>query len=269
MKKPISLLLILAFALAIFAGCGNAGNKAAGSSNGQEATAPARASDGSAAVTSDIASTGYPVVDLYSGYTTAKGEMYSNLSDALSSNDSTAMASLSLLGVAMVDMALIPVSCFGIGDEAAESALGFIGTDAQYEENGNTYTVSYKGSDGKTFSLTGVWDAAANSMVCTGSTDGKEDIYAEFRKTSYGYIGQYYMLNSDGTSAVYIITVQGKDGFIGISNDASKPAAFTGSEPVDYPSKCAEWYAINGTAVTGKASDGTAINFEYVAPAAT
>lgn len=72
------------------------------------------------------------------------------------------------------------------------------------------------------------------------------------------------MVNTDGTTTIYAVTVQGKDGFLGISTVSAKPAALTGSEPIDYPSSCDIWYAINGTTVTGKASDGTAISFEYV-----
>jgi hypothetical protein len=111
--------------------------------------------------------------------------------------------------------------------------------------------------------MTGVWDAASNSIVCTGTTDGVENFYSEYHTTSYGYVGQYYFANDDGTSSLYVVTVSGEDGAFGISTVTAKPAALTGSEPVDYPSSCDEWYAINGSTITGKTSDGTAINFEY------
>jgi uncharacterized protein YceK len=263
MKKIISTLLVLTMVLALFAGCGGAAVKPTESSQGTPASdAP---SEPAAVTDNNIASTGYPIVDSYTAYITAKGEMVTNLTNALSSNDETSMAALSLLGVGLIDMVLLPVSSFGLGKDAAEIGMGYMGaTDIQYTENGNSYTVSYKGNDGKTLSLTGVWDAAAGSLACTGLTDGAEDFRSEYCKTSYGYAAQYYVLNSDGTWTFYAVTIQGKDGALGISAASDKPAALTGSETVDYPSMCDEWYAINGTTVTGKASDGTAINFEYV-----
>ena len=82
-------------------------------------------------------------------------------------------------------------------------------------------------------------------------------------KTAFGYVGQYYFLNDDGTTSIYKIAVDGEDGTIGISSIPGKPAALTGSESADFPKVCEEWYSVTGTTITGQTLDGTDLNFEY------
>jgi hypothetical protein len=205
------------------------------------------------------------VTDSYTIYTNAKSVVIGKITDGLSNNPDTSLASMSMLGITMADLGMIPAAFFGLGQEATAAGLAMLGAEGvQYTENGNNYTITYKDSEGSTTSMTGTWDAAAESLVCTGTTDGVENFYSEYHKTSYGYIGQYYFAGDDGSNMLYAVTIQGEDGYVGISTVTEKPAALTGSEPVDYPSACDEWYAVNGSSITGKMSDGTDVNFEYV-----
>lgn len=273
MKKFLSLLLAVMMIFVLFAGCNGAGqsNTDETESADQEETETAEISETAevsepVTVESAISSSGSPVVDSYTAFVEAKSAMVTRLTDGLSNNEATLWASMSMLGVVMVDLYLLPVAFFGLGEEAAVAGLAFFNASGvQYTENGNSYTITYSNEEGSVSSLTGVWDAAANSLVCTGSTDGVENIYSEYHKTSYGYISQYYFLNDDGTASLYIVTVQGEDGALGISaTPTGKPAPLTGSEPIDYPTTLPEWYAINGMTITGVMSDGTAVDFEYV-----
>ena len=261
----------------MFAGCSGAGqnNPDESKSAGQEETQSAEVSESDAVslpapIESSVSSSGSPVADSYTAFVNAKTVPFTKLSDGLSNNEQTLWASMSLLGVAMVDMGMIPVAFFGLGEEAAAAGLAMLGAEGvQYSENGNSYTISYTSTDAdgnpETAQMTGTFDAAADSLVCTGSTNGVENFYSEYRKTAYGYIGQYYFSNDDGTASYYVMTVQGEDGTFGLSTTPSgKPSALTGSEPYDYPSTLPEWYAINGSTITGKMSDGTDVNFEYV-----
>ncbi len=276
MKKLIALIVTLMMVLALFAGCaGNAGKTGNDKDNDEQETAESVETEDTGAddITTDdteevsevtASSSGYPIPDSFNAYTEAKGVVINKLMDGLSNNPDTAMASLSFFGVSMVDAVLIPVAFFGMDEAAAAAGMEYLsGTDVSYTSSGNTYTLTYTDSEGKVQSLTGVWDAAADWLVCTGSTDGVENFYSEYRKTSYGYVGQYFFTNDDGTATIYKITVQGEDGALGISAATEKPAALTGGEPVEFPQSCTEWYAINGTTITGMTTDGTALNFEY------
>jgi predicted small lipoprotein YifL len=276
MKKMISLLVAVLMLAALFAGCGAPAspgekpendNKASEQPVVSEETAAADETSSAPEVSeapANVPSSTGTVADAYAAYIQAKGNVVTKISDGLSNNPDTALTALTFLGVAMVDAALIPASLFGLGQEAVEAGLAMLGaTDVEYTENGNSYTVTYKDEDGKTYSFAGTYDTAADVLTCTASTDGQESVVSEYHKTPFGYIGQYYMVSDDGTASIYQIAVQGEDGTIGISSVTAKPAALTGSEAADFPKACDEWYSITGSTITGKTSDGADLNFEY------
>lgn len=263
MKKLISILLAVAMILAL-AGCGGAPKATASSdiSGGTDTSANPEVSDGNSSV--DVPSTGSPVADSYTAYSTAKNNMVTRLSDGLTQNQDTAFAALTLLGVTTADLAILPVSLFGMGKDAVEMGLGFLGaTGVDYSENGNAYKVTYTDKDGAKYDFSGTYDPAKDALVCTASKDGKEAIYVEYVKTSYGYAAQYFFNNDDGTVTLYQVTVSGQDGVLGLSTDSGKPAPLTGSEPADFPKTCSQWYAVTGLTITGVGSDGKEINFEF------
>jgi hypothetical protein len=197
-------------------------------------------------------------------YLEAKSELVSILSDALSTNPGTELDSMSFLGIAMVDLALVPASCFGLGQDVAIATLGTLGAgDVEYSESGNQYSVKYRSAESKQCELQGEYDKAADALKCISKMDGKEGLIMEYRKTSFGYVGQIYAINEDGSTHVYQLAVSGKDGAVGISKESAAPPELTGSETIDFPKQCQEWYAIEGDAVTGVTSDGREISFVY------
>ncbi len=250
MKKTISLLLAVLMLSVLFAGCGtaqNAANPLPADDNEVVEESPEtpadKPADGLADVPADNggAVSGGTASESYTAYLEAKNAVITKLTDGLSSNADVGMAVLSFMGVDMIDLAVLPASFFGLGQESVQMGLAMLGgTDVKYTENGNSYSVTYTDEEGKKYVFSGTYDAAADALVCTGSTDGSDDIYSEYRKTLFGYVGQYYFLNDDGTTSVYMIAVDGENGTIGISSDADKPAALTGSEAPDFPKACTE-----------------------------
>ena len=85
----------------------------------------------------------------------------------------------------------------------------------------------------------------------------------DYRKTSFGYIAQIYSVDEDGATVVFKLTLSGKNGAVGISRESAEPPALTGSETIDFPKQCPEWYSIDGDAVTGVTSDGRELSFVY------
>lgn len=215
-------------------------------------------------VDSDAPSPVATAAESFGSYMKAKGEMVTRLTDALTNNPGTELESMSLLGVVMVDMALLPASSFGLGQEAAITTLGFMGVeDIVYSEDGNQYSVKYRSEKGQHFELQGVYDKSADALKCTSLKDGKDCLTYEYRKTSFGYVSQIYVVNDDGSTYVYQLAVSGKDGAVGISEVSTAPSALTGSETVDFPKQCQEWYAIEGDAFTGVTADGRELSFVY------
>jgi len=200
----------------------------------------------------------------YSAYIQAKGELITKLTDALANNPGTEFTSMSLLGVSMVDLAMLPASSFGLGEAAAITALGFLGAeDIEYSESGNKYSVKYRGQDGLNYELHGEYDKAADALKCTSFVDGKESLTSEYRRTSFGYVSQMYVIDDDGSTYVYQLAVSGPDGVVGMSQVSEPPSLLTGNESIDFPKQCKEWYAIKGDEVTGVTSDGDEISFVY------
>jgi len=279
MKKIITLVMAMLMLTAMFAGCGQApANNPQESSDAPVQSNDAETSEPSAAVDpqqeppadNNVTSTGYPVADSYTAYMNAKQVPMSKLSDGIGNNAESLSASFTILGVAMADLSMLPVSIFGMGEEAAAMTLSMLNaTDVKYTENGNSYTVSYVDANGVKNEFSGTYDAAADALVCSSTADGKENLYAEYRKTSFGYVSQYYFVNEDGTTSLYQFAVNGEDGTLGVSSSqTAQPAALTGSESADFPTALPEWYSITGSTITGKTSEGTELNFEYV-PSAT
>lgn len=261
MKKVISLLLALV--LAVFAVACGGPDKATtpddDAPSGQED--PSGGSGGG----SSILPAAITPAESFTAYSTAKSELTTKITDALSNNPGTEFTSLMLLGVAMVDLAMLPATCFGAGQVAAETALAFMGaTDVSYSESGNSYIVIYKNEEGTSYEFKGTYDAAADALVCSASADGVESLYSEYRKTSYGYAGQSYLVSDDGAAVIYKIALMGEDGFIGVTESAGKPSALTGGEASDFPKTCEQWYGITEGTVTGLTGEGEQLSFPYV-----
>lgn len=201
----------------------------------------------------------------YLTYMEAKSELSSFLTDALASNPDTGLESMSLLGVVMIEIAMLPASSMGLGQKAAEAGLGFMGAkDVQYTENGNQYIVTYNSQEGEGFEFKAVYDEAADALVCDVIGGNNEGIYYEYRKMPFGYVGQVYSFEGDIMTELFKIAVHDKGGVIGLSTDFEKPSALTGSESKDFPKDCPQWYAIDGTKFTGVSSAGEELNFEYI-----
>lgn len=272
MKKVFILAMAVLMLAFVFAGCGQTPavspeEATQSASEVDETSASADASDEQETVSDDAATAaaGTPA-ESYTAYVNAKTVVIDKLSDGLTTNSDTMSAAFTMMGVALVDLMMLPVSFFGSDEASVEAGLAMLdATDVDYSANGNTYTYAYTDAQGVSAVFTGTYDAAADALVCSSSENGTDTFFAEYRKTSFGYVSQYYFINDDGTTSLYQFAVSGEDGMFGISTTAStQPAALTGSESADFPAALPEWYSITGSTITGITSDGTEVNFEYV-----
>lgn len=201
----------------------------------------------------------------YEAYSNVKTEFLTKLTEALTQNEDTVWGSVALLPLVSVELDLIPVTLLGQGKQSIAVGLAVMGaTDIEYSENGGLHSVSYSNKGGAPCSLSVTYDTGADALVCTHTKDGKENIYAQYQKTAFGYVAQYYLITEKGEARLYQLSLSGEDGMVGVSKDANKPSALTGGEAADFPKACPEWYAITGKAVTALTSDGKDLSFEYI-----
>ena len=271
MKKAISLLLVVLLCV-LMVSCHSSKNQL---KVGREVTAQQsdKVSDEKGTTTkksdkqtsnSTATSTKFPISDSYTAYIKLKSDLTSKITDGLTSNPDTVLASFGLQGVIMIDLIMIPAGILGMGKNAAQSGLGFLGaTDIECSESGNRHIIKYKDKDGILCEFEGEYDEAKDSLVCKATKEGRDSLNSEYFKTPFGYVSQYYFVNDDGTVSIYRLAIQGDDGVIGIS-DVDEYTPLTGNETVDFPKSSKEWYAIFDDAFTGVAKDGTELNFKYI-----
>lgn len=267
MRKTLALMVSILLLLATLSGCAKAKdatadvNEAAAAVSGEAeeiVAGVAEAASDAAQNTNDSASA------FLSAYMEAKSEILNKITDGLTNNPDTLMSAMNYLGASLSDLYLLPAMYFGNGEASVATALAMMGAkDVKYDEQGNNYTVTYKNADERETKLTGVYDQG-KSLVCVGSTAGTENVFSEVYRTSFGYVGQFYAIADDGTATLYQFAVSGADGVVSMATGAARPAALTGAEAADFPKATKEWFAINGTTITGVDSEGKQISFEYV-----
>ena len=268
MKKILSLSLALLMIALVFTGCAKAKDAAdeavseaitaAESGENMEAAADAAAQSVASGADADNASA------FYGAYIEAKSAVLDRLMDGIGNNPDTMMSAFSFLGIAMSDLYLLPAMYFGLGEVDVAAALAMMGAkDVKYSEQGNQYTVTYKNSNDKDATLVGTYDKG-RSLLAIGTTDGVENVYSDVYRTSFGYVGQFYVVADDGTATLYQVAISGSDGVFGVITGADRPAPLTGNESADFPKSAKEWYAINGSSITGLTAEGKSVSFEYV-----
>ena len=262
MKRFIAVFISLLLFASVLSGCAKAKDAAMDAADEAVGAAQEAVSDTSgsapAANAADTASA------FYSDYVDSKSAVVSRLMDGLGNKPETTMSALSFVGATFSDLYLLPAMYFGLGETSVATALAMMGAkDVTYQEDGNHYTVSYKSSEGKASVLKGTYDSG-KSLICVGSNDGVENVFSETYRTSFGYVGQFYSVSEDGTGTLYLFSVNGQDGSIGIVSGVDRPAGLTGNESADFTNSAKEWYAVTGNTITGVTAEGKSVNFDFV-----
>lgn len=205
--------------------------------------------------------------DLYIEYSGAKNDLVSNIMDALGEYPEIGFEGLSLLGAVMVDVLAMPAAFMGLGEVAVSAGLAAAGaTDVEYEEDGNSYKVTFSSVEGKKTEFLGEYDPAADALLVEVAMDDGSYMFYECRRSPYGFVGQVFTYSEDGTTEVLKVAVdtETKGGTIGISSDAGQPAPITGREPIDFPKDCQRWYSIVEDTFTCLTSTGNEYEFGFI-----
>ena len=261
MKKIICIVLILAMLLVAATGCtGGLSDKmedAVKSAMQEElgdtgATEEEAVTDAEATDTVVIDSSGtLPLYESYAQYTEAKGTLTTAVMDIASTDENLLFATMELAGLALSDLALIPLTICGL-EEMDVSYLEMLGMmNAEYKSNGNEYSVTYKDSEGGTTVMEAKYDPATESVTAKILTDGEFSMVSEYTRTGNGYAGQTWYPSDDGSFTISKITIDSADamsGTIGIVNAANQePTSIFGkggSIGQDFAKDADNWYSL-------------------------
>ena len=211
----------------------------------------------------DKAGVGKAAEESYTTYLEAKDDLIIRLSEAVEDLPEAEMALTSMFDVIMVDLAMWPVAFLGHDEDTALMDMDDQGVEVvSYQVGDRESSITYQDEEGRETVFTGRYDDQADWYVFTRQVDGRETLYSEYRRTPYGYVGQYYVIEDDGRVSLFQLTVDGIDGAIGLDSGGSKPLPLLGNEEVDFPLSAPEWYRIQDNLLTGVTPDGLELYLE-------
>ncbi|HOF94593.1 MAG TPA: hypothetical protein PKX46_03685 [Clostridia bacterium] len=271
MKRLVSILLALVLILTMLGGCAKQAQKpAVKDSKKTEAVdkqSPEKAEKPDKGAAKNPLGAKSTPGEMYSAYLEMKSAFLERVIDSVSQE--APMSVIGLLGLSTADLMLIPITLIGMDKGAIKAGLAVFGSDSdfQYNISGNNYTLSYK-DNGETVLYEMEYNPAKQAAATKLSKGGKELMFFEYIKTSYGYASQHYLVNDDGVFSVYMGTFYGSsekpDGVVGVSEqlDAAPKSILSGTEPAkDLPKQCKTWFAIEGASGKGQNDDGSTFNF--------
>lgn len=270
MKRLLSIIAMLALLLAIFSGCtkketgnnnGGSGNQTQQEENNNNSNNNNNNNNNDPIPTDDFNTDysddyndyldGTPSGG-YSKFAEAKYAAYDRVTAKIEENEELIWYSMTLLPFTMIDLSLLSVSALTTTDAAtAEMALAFFYEGVDVDISGDTYTISYKDSEGNTYTDTCVYDAKKDTLKAnTTNSSGNETLFFEYVKVAEGsYAAQYYYNNEDD-GGYEMLTLYFDDGTVGFGSQsmASKPASIFGQTGVglEIVKGCESYYILDG-----------------------
>ena len=170
----------------------------------------------------------------YERYIEAKTAGYDSISAMIEEDDTLALtAGLQLMAVAMVDLTALDISFISSDTAASETAASIMGVaDLDITYSGEDFNMSYTGSNG-TVVVAGQYDGATDSLTATWTVAGSETMAMEYVTYKSGYAGQYLVYNSDATTSVIKVIVDGADMGFGLSEGDSLTTIYK-TAPADF-----------------------------------
>ena len=199
---------------------------------------------------------------LYDEYMDAKTNLIFNINGAINNNPELGYTYDPSLGnIFEVDAIMWAAIILWDNTGVVEQTGRFFGmTDFKVDRGKDQVKLSYTNEDDKGMVLTASYDEATDHYIFTSEHENGDKPYMELVRTPYGIAGQTYMGGTGMLQNLYLISIQGENGIIGIIHDTDPPAPLTGKEAFDFPKGAGEWYHYEDGKLTGISRDGEAIS---------
>jgi hypothetical protein len=280
MKKnrsfTILCLMLVLLQILFVSGCGTAKTTIA-SQDGTTATTKANGATQSAGPTTATQSQGETTVapttsagerslvliNAMQRYMDVKKVSYEAIAKKMEADPTQALNMMGLMGVAMMDLSLIPVTYLA-GLQAAQDSPLWSGNllmlegTGKVEKAGSKYLFEATITDpNNPFSMTGEYDEQSDSMQYTMSSDGKDTVYFEYVRCGEGYASQYFTFptSADDTPDNNLIKLFsiGQDIYVGYVSAAVKPQPIYGTSPATrkaFLTGCTSTYILESDVIT-------------------
>lgn len=200
----------------------------------------------------------------YNRYIEAKSRVIERLIDALAQDPDAGLASMSFMGLYMMDMLMWPAGLLWMDDAAARTTFAIFGAqNVDIDRQGDKASVTFKGEDGAHTVFTAEYFKAREGYIFSMNLGGNEELYSEYARTRYGYVAQYFQKTEDDSFTLYTITMDssGDNGVVGIQEDVrERPKALSGQEPIEFPQTAPQWYRLEGKRLTGVNEEGVVLD---------
>lgn len=203
------------------------------------------------------------LIEAITRYLEVKQIAYEAMANKMKSDPSQMMNMMGLIGVAAMDMSLLPITYLA-GLQSIENIPGWAGNlsimkgTGKVDKNGSKYAFQATGLDPQNpFEFKGEYDELTDSMQYVMSENGREKISFEFVRSGEGYASQYFSFPESAddhpeNNLIKLYTV-GKDIYVGYLTAATKPQSIYSTKPAtrkEFIKDCSDKYVFENDAVT-------------------
>ena len=202
---------------------------------------------------------------IFDEYREAKGNLISTITRGVNADPGMGITTgLSLVNIYEVDAAMWPAFVLWDTDQAVKATGAFVGmTDIEIVKTRNNAVVNYLDENGNQVTFTANYDEDNVHYKFTSDSENGNRPVMEIVKTPFGLVGQSYTGGIGMLENLYLISIEGDRGMVGVIHDTSAPSLLTGSETFDFPKlAAAEWYHYEDGRLTGVDQSGNSFEIE-------
>lgn len=102
----------------------------------------------------------------------------------------------------------------------------------------------------------------SDHFIFKAESENGDRPYLELVRTPYGFAGQTYTGGLSMLDYLYLISISGDTGIIGIVPDSPSPDPLTGQKDFDFPKTAPEWHHYDHGRLTGVGRDGDSFDLK-------
>jgi len=200
---------------------------------------------------------------IYTNFQDAKGKLVHKITTAINAYPESGISTgLSVANVFEVDMAMWPDFLLWDTEQAVMATGSFFGmSNFEITRSKNHAVMSYTADNGSSVIFTADYDEVKGHYRFQSESENGDHPTMEVIRTPYGMAGQSYMGGIGMLENLYLFSIEGEKGIVGVIRDTEAPAPLTGQETFDFPMKAAaEWYHFEDGHLTGVDRNGTTVD---------